>query len=194
MTTDPDTTADLDVTAELDAATRERIARLQARRDATGATGATASTGAAAATTAASPGRRRRRHPAKNSRIAATAVGFSAMFGLMAAYGVAAQADGPELTEVAPPVPAHVEPIVIQVRLVGLDGTSVASSAAPPAGGPAPAAERQPAVTAPAAPVAVAAPATPVTAAPEVRVLSAPSAPAPAAPAPVVEASTNGSR
>ncbi|MFN3217774.1 MAG: hypothetical protein ACE367_14870 [Acidimicrobiales bacterium] len=180
MTTEPEPTVELDITAELDAETRARIARLQARRGASGAPGSRSNGPAATA----APGRRRRRHPAKNSRIAATAFGLSAMFGLVAAYGVAAQAAGPELTEIAPPAQAR-EPIVIQLRLVGLDATPAAAPVSTPAASGGAPAEQAPSAAAPAPPVA--------TAAPQVRVLTAPAAAAPPAPAPV-EASTNGSR
>ena len=164
MTTEPEPTV------ELDPERLARIARLQARRSTT--TGPDTTT---------SQARRRRRHPARDSRIAATAIGVSALFGLVTAYGVAAGDTGAELTEVAPD-PAPGEPIVIQLRLVAADGSSVVAADAVPPG--------------PAAADAVQAPSVPAAApsGPAVRVLSAPDpVQAPAGSAPV-EARTSGSR
>ncbi len=167
MTTESDHPTDATPTepvAVLDAERLDRIARLQARR---------------ADPTTPSKAPRRRRHPARNSRIAATALGVSAAFGLVTAYGVAAQGAGPELADAEPAVPARAEPIVIEVRIVDANGNPVAS--AQPTAGSSEAVASVPEAAATAAP------------SPQVRVLTAPAATAPA-PAPVAEATTNGSR
>ena len=175
MTTEPEPTV------ELDAERLARIARLQARRSPT------------VDETPAPGSRRRRRHPARDSRIAATAIGVSALFGLVTAYGVAARDAGPELAEVTPVAPAQFEPIVIQLRLVGADGSPLAPSGTAPVGGAGTGSVPTTSVPAASAPAAAQPAAAPT--APEVRVLTAPAAaaPAPAAPAPV-ETRTSGSR